>query len=98
MDWQAEELLEGLDEPVRYGRAALLDELHADGVPVEELGGVAARERGQPLDRARPARVRARHERGAGRDRDGACAWSDAGEKKLKGLSAPVTAYRARRP
>jgi adenylate cyclase len=28
---------------------------------------------------------------------DGAFAWSAAGEKKLKGLSAPVTAYRARR-
>jgi adenylate cyclase len=38
MDWDAEGLLEGLpDERAREARRALLDELHEDGVPVEEL-------------------------------------------------------------
>jgi adenylate cyclase len=38
MDWEAEGLLEGLeDERARAGRRALLDELYADGVPLEDL-------------------------------------------------------------
>ena len=37
MDWEAEGLLEGLDAPARAARTALLDELHGDGVPVEDL-------------------------------------------------------------
>ena len=37
MDWDGEGLLDGLDDPGRNARRALLDELHADGVTVEEL-------------------------------------------------------------
>jgi adenylate cyclase len=38
MDWEAEGLLDGLeDEHARAGRRALLDELHADGVSADEL-------------------------------------------------------------
>jgi adenylate cyclase len=37
MDWEAEGLLEGLDDESREARRQLLDELHAEGVPVEEL-------------------------------------------------------------
>jgi adenylate cyclase len=38
MDWDAEGLLEGLtDEDARDARRKLLDRLHADGVPVEDL-------------------------------------------------------------
>jgi adenylate cyclase len=37
-NWEAEGLLDGLeDEPARAGRRALLDRLHEEGVPVEEL-------------------------------------------------------------
>ncbi len=45
MDWQGEGFLDGLEEPARSGRAALLDELHADGVPVEELRRAVAEDR-----------------------------------------------------
>jgi adenylate cyclase len=37
MDWEAEGLLEGLDDGAREARRALLDELHADGVGLEDL-------------------------------------------------------------
>jgi adenylate cyclase len=38
IDWEAEGLLDGLDEErARASRRALLEELHADGVPLEEL-------------------------------------------------------------
>src|ERR671914_803463 len=38
MDWQAGGLVDGLgDDRARAGRRALLDELYAAGVPVEEL-------------------------------------------------------------
>ena len=38
MDWEAEGLLEGLpDDRAREARRKLLDELHEDGVPLEEL-------------------------------------------------------------
>jgi adenylate cyclase len=38
MDWEAEGLLEGLtDDAAREARRALLDKLHADGVPVDQL-------------------------------------------------------------
>lgn len=38
MDWEAEGLLDGIeDDDARRARQALLDELHDDGVPVEEL-------------------------------------------------------------
>lgn len=37
LDWQAEGLLEDLEGEAREARIALLSELHADGVPVEDL-------------------------------------------------------------
>ena len=37
MDWDEAGLLDGLEGEAREARAALLDELYADGVPVEEL-------------------------------------------------------------
>ena len=38
VDWEAEGLLDELpDERARTARRELLDELHADGVPLEEL-------------------------------------------------------------
>jgi adenylate cyclase len=45
MDWEAEGLLEGCDDAAREPRRALLDELHADGVPVEELRRAVAEDR-----------------------------------------------------
>jgi adenylate cyclase len=46
MDWDAEGLLDGLDdEAARAARRALLDELHADGVTPEELRAAVAEDR-----------------------------------------------------
>jgi adenylate cyclase len=46
MDWDAEGLLDGLeDEDARAARRALLDELHEDGVGVEELRAAVAEDR-----------------------------------------------------
>ena len=46
MDWEAEGLLEGCaDEAARAARRALLDRLHADGVPLEDLRQAAEEER-----------------------------------------------------
>jgi adenylate cyclase len=45
MDWDAEGLLEGLDDGAREGRRRLLDALHADGVPVEELRAAVEQDR-----------------------------------------------------
>jgi adenylate cyclase len=46
MDWDAEGLLEGLeDERARAARRALLDELHERGVPLEALRGAVAEDR-----------------------------------------------------
>ena len=46
MDWDAEGLLDGLDDDrARAGRRALLDELHAAGVPVDELRRAVAEDR-----------------------------------------------------
>ena len=46
MDWAAEGLLDSCaDEAARDARRALLDKLHADGVPVEELRRAVAEER-----------------------------------------------------
>lgn len=46
MDWEAAGLLEGLDdERARAGRRELLDELHADGVPLDELRRAVAEDR-----------------------------------------------------
>ena len=45
MDWEAEGLLEGCDGDRREARRALLDKLHADGVPVEELRRAVAEQR-----------------------------------------------------
>ena len=46
MDWDAEGLLEGLDdERARAARRALLDELHAGGVPLEELRAAVEEDR-----------------------------------------------------
>jgi adenylate cyclase len=46
MDWQDEGLLDGCaDDASRDARRALLDKLHADGVPVEELRRAAAEDR-----------------------------------------------------
>jgi adenylate cyclase len=46
LDWKAEGLLDGLDdERAREARRGLLDELYADGVPLEELRRACAEER-----------------------------------------------------
>jgi len=46
MDWATQGLLDGCaDDAARDARRALLDKLHADGVPVEELRRAAAEER-----------------------------------------------------
>jgi adenylate cyclase len=46
MDWDAEGLLDGLDtDDARAARRALLDELHEQGVPFEELRRAAAEDR-----------------------------------------------------
>jgi adenylate cyclase len=46
MDWEAEGLLDGLeDEHARAGRRALLEELYAAGVPLEELRAAAREDR-----------------------------------------------------
>ncbi len=45
MDWEAEGLLEGCDADAREARIALLERLHADGVPLEELRRAVAEER-----------------------------------------------------
>jgi adenylate cyclase len=45
MDWEAQGLLEGLQGEGREARRSLLDELHADGVPVEELRRAVAEDR-----------------------------------------------------
>ena len=45
MDWEAEGLLEGLDEEAREGRRALLDSLHAEGVDAGELCRAVAEDR-----------------------------------------------------
>jgi adenylate cyclase len=46
VDWEAEGLLEDLpDDRARKARRELLDELHADGVPVEELERAVAEQR-----------------------------------------------------
>ena len=45
MDWEAEGLLAGRVGDAREARRALLDRLHADGVPVEELRRAVAEDR-----------------------------------------------------
>ena len=94
MDWEAERLLEDLeDDRAREARRKLLDELHGNGMSVEELrrrrGGGQARPRpGRPGARLRGALHGARDRRAGGRrarlpDRQPARArparaWSDA--------------------
>lgn len=53
-DWAAEGLLDGLEGRDREARIALLRDLHADGVPLEELHRAAAEERLMflPVERA----------------------------------------------
>jgi adenylate cyclase len=45
MDWEAEGLLDGCEGRARESRHALLDKLHADRVPVDELRRAVAEER-----------------------------------------------------
>jgi adenylate cyclase len=45
MDWEAEGLLEGVEGRARDARRTLLDELHAGGVPVDELRHAVAEDR-----------------------------------------------------
>jgi adenylate cyclase len=45
MDWDAEGLLDGLEDDAREGRRRLLDALHADGVSVDELRAAIAGDR-----------------------------------------------------
>lgn len=45
MDWEAEGLLDGCEGDARAARRALLDRLHADGVPAEELRRAVAEDR-----------------------------------------------------
>jgi len=45
MDWEAEGLLEGCQARARESRRALLDKLHAEGVPLDELRQAAAEDR-----------------------------------------------------
>jgi adenylate cyclase len=41
-DWEAEGLLDGLEDPARAARRALLDELHAEGTSLDELRAAVA--------------------------------------------------------
>lgn len=54
MDWDAEGLLEGTDGEARAARSELLDQLHADGVPPDELRAAVAEDRLMllPLERS----------------------------------------------
>ena len=45
MDWEAEGLLDGCEGDARAARRALLDKLHAEGVPLEELRQAVAEDR-----------------------------------------------------
>src|SRR5205085_8276576 len=46
MDWEAQGLLDGLeDDGARRARSVLLDELHDQGVPLEELRRAVAEDR-----------------------------------------------------
>jgi adenylate cyclase len=45
VDWEAEGLLDGCDARTRESRRALLDKLHADGVPLDELRQAVAEDR-----------------------------------------------------
>jgi adenylate cyclase len=45
MDWEAEGLLDGLEGAAREARRTLLDELHGDGVQLEELRQAVAEDR-----------------------------------------------------
>ena len=71
-DWDAEGLLDGLEGKDREARIAILRELHADGVPLDELrkavrGGPADVPAGRARARARSrATARARSPRRAG--------------------------------
>jgi adenylate cyclase len=62
VDWEAEGFLDGLDdERARAARRHLLDELHADGVPLEELRRACAEERLALLPVERLLRSEARY-------------------------------------
>jgi adenylate cyclase len=62
VDWEAEGFLDGLDdERARAARRHLLDELHADGVPLEELRRACAEERLTLLPVERLLRSEARY-------------------------------------
>ncbi len=61
VDWDAEGLLDGLeDEAARAARSRLLDELHADGVELEELRRIVAEDKLvlAPVSRALSSEVR----------------------------------------
>ena len=45
MDWEGEGLLDGVEDAARDARRRLLDELHEEGVPVEELRDAVREER-----------------------------------------------------
>jgi adenylate cyclase len=65
VDWDAEGLLDGLEGDARAARRQLLDSLHDDGVPLQELRSAVAEERLVllPIERAllSPARYSARN-------------------------------------
>jgi adenylate cyclase len=62
MDWEAEGHLDGVEgEAARAARRALLDDLHAGGVPVEELRAAAAEDRLVLLPVERVLTAPARH-------------------------------------
>ena len=91
MDWEAEGLLEGLtDDAARDARRALLDKLHADGVPVEELRAGGRRAAARAAARRPPARLRgalhgARHRRA---DR-GSTSTGSRPQRRALGLAVP---------
>lgn len=90
MDWDAEGLLDGVEGDARAGRAELLDALHADGVPLDELRVAAAEDRLalMPLERAIAGRPRYTAEEVAERsgfDRDLLLAY-----RRAYGLAVPA--------
>ena len=80
MDWAAEGLLDGLEGDARDARVRLLDELHDDGVTIEELrAAVAGGPAGAAADRARADGARAVHAGRARRARRAAAEQPSAG-------------------
>lgn len=95
-DWDAEGLTEGLDERARQARIALLDDLAARGVPVEEMRHAAAEDRLVLLPVEHVLAGHPRHTRQELAERAGVQPGLVAGVRQALGLPVPdpeVVAY-----